>query len=211
MPQSKWHYSDVPCACLEDGIVRSEQNEKGASLPTLASLDEEFGGANQPTRELKHQTHRRRWRHVWLLLPSAVLAAILAAIWTDGGPQLCSFDRLLPSSLAPQTVSGSSASELITELEALKKEIGELRYEQQTMSDGMTALQIAQRELQRSPIKTVSWHSEPNALLYQQIAPAPKPRTVALRRKITQPRPATQEANAEPENRRGPLPYPLED
>jgi hypothetical protein len=115
-------------------------------------------------------------------------------------------ERLLPSSLTAQSAGGSSELGRVTELDALKKEISVLRHEQQKMSAQMTALEIAQQELQRSSTKTVSWHSEANALLYRQIAPAPKPRTVALRSKITQPGPATREANAEPENRSEPLP-----
>jgi hypothetical protein len=93
----------------------------------------------------------------------------------------------------------------VTELDALKKEISVLRHEQQEMSAQLTALEIAQQELQRSSTETVSWHSEPNALLYHRIAPAPKPRTVALPSKIPQPG-ATRGANAEPENRSRPLP-----
>jgi len=176
-----------------------------ASLPTLASLDEEFGGANpQVSHELEHQPCRRRWRYVWFLLPSAVLAGVSAVIWSNGALQLWSFAQLLPSSLVAQTVGGSSAVEHITELDALKNEISELRYGQQKMSAEITDLQVAQLELQRSSTKAVTWHSEPNALLYQ-IAAAPKPRAFALRSKISQPRAATREANAE-QNRSGPLP-----
>jgi hypothetical protein len=105
---------------------------------------------------------------------------------------------LFPSSLAAQSAGGSNELGRVTELNALKNELSVLRHEQQKMSAQMTALEIAQQELQRSSTKIVSWHSEPNALLYYQIASAPKPRGVALRSKITQPGPATREANAEP-------------
>ena len=177
-----------------------------ASLPTLASFDEEFGGADQVAPELDYQPLRPRRRYVWFLLPSAVLAAISAVIWINGTQPLWFFAQLLPSSLAAQTAGGSSAVEPIAELDTLKKEISELRNGQQRMSAEMTALQIAQQELQRSSIKIVSWHSEPYALLYQQIAAAPKPQTIAVRGKITQSRPAPREVNAESENRSGPLP-----
>jgi hypothetical protein len=179
-----------------------QQGELRASIPTLAALDEEFGGADQIAPEPDYQPRRRR-RYVWLLIPSAVLAAISAFFSINGTQPLWSFAQLLPSSLAAQTADGGSAAESITELQSLKKEISELRNGQQNMSAEITALQVAQQELQRSSPKMVSWHSEPVALLYQQIAAAQKPQTIALRRKITQPRPAKREANVNSENRSG--------
>ena len=184
----------MPCGCLGGRPVQSEQGEMRASLPTLASLDEEFGGTKP---ELEYQPVRRRRRYVWFLLPAALLAVISAVIWPNGALQLWSFAQLL--ALAAQPAGGSGLVEPITKLDALKKEITELRYGQQQMNAEIAILQIAQQELQDSSNKTVSWYSEPNALLYQQIAAAPKPRTVALRSKITDPRPATRGANAEPE------------
>jgi hypothetical protein len=112
---------------------------------------------------------------------------------------------LLPSSFAAQTAGESSEMRPVTELDALKKEISVLRHEQQEMSAQLTALEIAQQELQRSSTETVSWHSEPNALLYHRIAPAPNARIVALPGKIPRPG-AMRGANAEPENRSRPLP-----
>jgi hypothetical protein len=186
--------------------VPSEPSEKAASLPRLALLDEEFGRANQAAPGLEYQTNRWRWRYVWLLLSSAVLAALSAVFLSNGTTlQAWSFERLLPSSVAAQTAGGSSEMRPVTELDALKKEINVLRHEQQEMSAQLTGLEIAQQELQRSSTETVSWHSEPNALLYHPIAPAPKPRIVALPGKIPQPG-AMRGANAEPENRSRPLP-----
>jgi len=207
MPQSKWHYADVSCAYSGGRTVQSEHGEMRASVPTLASLDEEFGGADlQVAPELEYQPLRRRRRYVWFLLPSAVLAVLSFVIWPNGALQLWSFAQLLPNSLAAQPAPGSGAVEPIADLDALKNEIAELRYGQQRMSAEIAALQIAQQELQDSSNKTVSWYSEPNALLYHQIATAPKPRTVALRSKNTEPRGATREVNAQPENSKGPLP-----
>ena len=183
--------------------MRTEPSEKAASLPRLVLLDEEFGCAPG----LECQTHRWRWRYVWLLLPGAVLAALPAVFWGNGTTlQVWSFERLLPSSFAAQTAGESSEMRPVTELDALiKKEISVLRHEQQEMSAQLTALEIAQQELQRSSTETVSWHSEPNALLYHRIAPAPNARIVALPGKIPRPG-AMRGANAEPENRSRPLP-----
>ena len=185
--------------------MKSEQVEVRAPLPTLASLDEEFSGANkQVAPKPEYRPRRRRRRYVWFLLLSALLAVTSAVIWPNNALQLWSFAQLLPSPSAEQTAirSDAGSAEPLIELDALKKEISELRYGQQQISAEITALQTAQQELQRSSVKAASWYSEPNALRYQQIAAAPNPRT-AIRRSQTA---STREANAEPGNGNGPLP-----
>jgi hypothetical protein len=189
--------------------VQSEQVEVRAPVPTLASLDEEFGGTNMEVApELEYQPGRRRRRYVWFLLPSAVLAVSSAVIWPNNALKFWSLTQFLPSFSAEQTASRSISGSLEApvDLGALKNEVSELRYGQQKISAEMTALQSAQQELQRSSVKVMSWYSEPNALLHQQ--PAPNSKAVAVRDKkaSTQPRPATQEANAESRNRNMPLP-----
>jgi TolA-binding protein len=161
--------------------MQSEQVEVRASLPTLASLDEEFGGANkQVVPEQDYQPNRPRRRYVWFLLASAVLAVTSAVIWPNA-LQLWSFAQSLPSSSAEQIASPSSAgsAEQFKELDSLKKGISELRDWQQQISAEITVLQSAHQELQRSSVKAMSWYSEPNALRYQRAAP--KPRAAALR------------------------------
>ena len=81
-------------------------------------------------------------------------------------------------------------------LGALKDEISELRYQQQKINAELTALRSAQQELQLSSVKAMYWYFEPIALLHQQVASG-----------SAQPRPAVQEANAEPRN--GTVPLPL--
>jgi hypothetical protein len=139
------------------------------------------GANNQAVPEQDYQPNRPRRRYVWFLLASAVLAATSAVIWPSNALQLWSFAQSLPSSLADQTASRSSAgsAEPLKELDALTKKIIELRDWQQQISAEITALQSAQEELQRSSVKAMSWYSEPNALLHQQAAP--KPRDAALR------------------------------
>jgi hypothetical protein len=84
-------------------------------------------------------------------------------------------------------------------LGALKDEISELRYRQQKISAEVTALRLAQQELQLSSVKTTYWYSEPNALLHQQVASKPTAAAVRNNKPSAQPRPL-QEVNAEPRN-----------
>jgi TolA-binding protein len=189
--------------------MESDQVEVRASLPSLASLDEEFGGPNKPV--VPEQDYQRRHRrYVWFLLASAALGMTSIVLWPNNALRVWSLAQSLPSSPAEQAASQISAgsAEPREELDALKKEISELRDWRQQISAEITALQSAHQELQRSSVKVISWYSEPNALLHQPAAP--KPRTSALRsgRATTQTRPAMQEADAEPRN--ATVPYPLE-
>ena len=184
--------------------MRSQQVVR-PPLPTSASLDEEFGGAHmEAASELSHRPDRRRWRYVWLLIPTAISAVTFAVIWPNNALQLWSSARLL----IEQTTSGGtlgSPGPLIA-LGALKDEISELRYGQQKISAEITALRSAQQELQLSSVKTTYWYSEPNALLHQQVASKPTAAAVRNNKPSAQPRPL-QEVNAEPRN--GTVPLPL--
>ena len=190
--------------------MQSEQVEVRASLPTLASLDEEFGGANKPVvPEQDYQRSCRRRRYVWFLLAGAALGVSSVVLWPNNALRVWwSFAQSLPSSPAEQPASRSSAgsADPREELDALKKEISELSDWRQQISAEITALQSAHQKLQRSSVKVMSWYSDPNALLHQPAAPML--RTTALRngRATTQTRPAIQEADAEPRNRTVPLP-----
>jgi hypothetical protein len=187
------------------GTMQSEELELRAPLPTLASLDAEFGGTSkQVAREQEHQPGRQRRRYVWFLLGSAVLGVASAVIWSNTNLQSWPVAQPFPTSLTEQTESRSSAgsADQLIEFETLRNEIAELRDLQQQMSAEATALQASHRELQGSLLRAASWYSEPNVLLHQQIAAVPKPRTVGLRNQkaSAQPRAETQEGNAERRN-----------
>jgi hypothetical protein len=188
--------------------MRSEQVEVRPPLPTLASLDEEFGGAHmEAAPELSHRPDRRRWRYVWLLILAAVSTATLAVIWPNNALQLWSSAQRLISSSTKEATSGSTSGSTgpLIALGALKDEISELRYGQQKISAEIAALRSAQQE-QLSSVKATYWYSEPNALLHQQVASKPKAAAVRNNKPSTQPQPAPQEANAEPRNGTAPLP-----
>ena len=185
--------------------MRSQQVVR-PPLPTSASLDEEFGGAHmEAASELSHRPDRRRWRYVWLLIPTAISAVTLAVIWPNNAVQLWSSARLLIEQTKSGSTSGSPGP--LIALGALKDEISELRYGQQKISAELTALRLAQQELQLSSVKTTYWYSEPNALLHQQVASKPKAAAVRNNKSSTQPRSTPLEANAEPRN--GTVPLPL--
>ena len=188
--------------------MRSEQVEVRPPLPTVASLDEELGGPHlEAGPELNYQADRRRWRYVWLLIPTVISAVTLAVIWPNNALQLWTSAQSVISSSAEQTTSrsGSGSPEPLIELAALKNEISELRYGQQKIGAEITALRSAQQELQLSSVKAISWYSGPNTLLYQPASSKPIV-NAARNTPTTRPRAATQEANAEPRDRTVPLP-----
>jgi hypothetical protein len=187
--------------------MESDQVEVRTSLPSLASLDEEFGRPNKPVDK---DYQRRRRVYVWFVLASAALAVTSIVLWHNDAVRVWSLAHSLPSSSAEQAASQSSAgsAEPREELDALKKEISELRDWGQQISAEITALKSAHQELQASSVKVISWYSEPNALLHQPAAPKPKTSALRSRRATTQTRPAMQEADAAPRNTT--VPYPLE-
>ena len=89
--------------------MQSEQVDVRAPMPTLASLDEEFGGANKSAPELEYRPRRRRRRYFWFLLLGALVAVTSAVMWPTNAPQLWDFAQLLPSLSAEQTASRSGA------------------------------------------------------------------------------------------------------
>ena len=185
--------------------MRSQQVVR-PPLPTSASLDEEFGGTHmEAASELSLRPDRRRWRYVWLLIPTAISAVTFAVIWPNNALQLWSSARLLIEQTTSGGTSGSPGP--LIALGALKDEISELRYQQQKISAELTALRLAQQELQLSSVKTTYWYSEPNALLHQQVASKPTAAAVRNNKSSTQPRSTPLEANAEPRN--GTVPLPL--
>ena len=122
----------------------------------MTSLDEEFGGVNKDVAsELEYRPGRRRRRYFWFLLLGALVAVTSAVMWPNNAQQLWAFAQLLPSLSTEQTASRGSAesADQLIELDALKKEISEFRYEQQKLSAEISALQTAQQELQRSSAK----------------------------------------------------------
>jgi hypothetical protein len=192
------------CSGVE--AARSEQVDVHPPLPTLASLDKELGGAHmEAAPELNYQPHRRPWRYVWLLVPTAISAAVtMAVIWPNNALQLWSSAQLLIEQATGRSTSGSPGP--LVALGTLKDEISELRYGQQKIIAEITALRSAQQELQLSSVKATYWYSEPNALLHQQVASRSKAPAVR-NQSSTQPRSAPLEANAEPRN--GTVPLPL--
>src|SRR5438132_4275747 len=107
--------------------MESDQVEVRASLPSLASLDEEFGGPNKPV-VTEQDYQRRHRRYVWFLLASAALGMTSIILWPNNALRVWSLAQSLPSSPAEQAASQISASaEPREELDALKKEISELR------------------------------------------------------------------------------------
>ena len=185
--------------------MRSEQVDVRPPIPTLASsVDDELGGAYmEAAPELDYQLGRRRWGYVWSLIPTAVCAITLAVIWPNNALQLWSSAQSLISFSAQQTTSSPRP---LVAADALKDEISELRYQQQKISAEVTALRLAQQELQLSSVKTTYWYSELNALLHQQVASKPTAAAVRNNKPSAQPRPL-QEVNAEPRN--GTVPLPL--
>ena len=104
------------------------QSER-VSLPSLASLDEEFGGPNKPVvPEQDYQRSRRRRRYVCFLVAGAALAMTSIVLWSNNALRVWALAQSLPSFSAQQTASQSSAgSEQREELDAVKKQLSELR------------------------------------------------------------------------------------
>jgi|tagenome__1003787_1003787.scaffolds.fasta_scaffold20750647_1 hypothetical protein len=164
-------------------------------LPSLASFDEEFGGTIQVGPERNFRPNRLYGLHAGLLIASVILAA---ASVMGTAPQFWSLVQTFASSPAEhsQTRVTTLTSEVFTDMDVLKRELGELRELQQQISAKVANLHLDQQELRRSLIKTASWYSEPNVLVQQGWAPKPtlvhRPRAVSAR-----PRPALEQADAE--------------
>ena len=165
------------------------------SLPCLASFDEEFEGRIQVGPERNFRPNRLHGLYAGLVIASVILA--VASIMSRA-PQSWSLVQALSSSPAEhsQTRVSTLTAEVFTEMDQLKRELGELHELQQQISAKVANLHLDQQELRRSLIKTASWYSEPNVLVQQGWAPKPtlvhRPRVVSAR-----PRPALEHADAE--------------
>ena len=102
--------------------MESDQVEVPAPLPSLASLDEEFGGPNKPV-VLEKDYQRRRRHYVWLLLASVALGMTSIVLWPNNALRVWFLAQSLRSSSAEQAASQISvvSAETREELDALKK------------------------------------------------------------------------------------------
>ena len=138
------------------------------------------------------QTRRRRLLpFTCLLVGVTVLGAGLGLIWRDLDLQfLFSITQSLRTFAAQLTPSQSStgiSSEQVLEIDALKKEIGELRTVREQLVTDIESLQLRQQELEQlSSIKVMYWYSEPTILLYH-IAAVQMPSTTESPTSITLP------------------------
>jgi hypothetical protein len=82
--------------------MESDQVELRTSLPSLASLDEEFGRPNKP---VDHDYQRRRRVYVWFVLASAALGMTSIVLWPNDAVRVWSLTQSLPSSSAEQAAS----------------------------------------------------------------------------------------------------------
>jgi TolA-binding protein len=130
----------------------------------------------------------------------AVLGVVLAFAWRGvDAEKWQSFAA--PSSSSANSAASSPASNSVEEqlgriardLDAVKKNIDELRAVQQQNVNNVTSLQAAQQELQRraSSVQSSRWFSD-SALLTHPAAPAKKPVAVVAPRRVSTTRPPAQ-------------------
>jgi hypothetical protein len=207
-----------------DSRGRSERFEPPMSfLRAPASIDRDFAldqdvgpdEADLPPDNINEEEPRglRPVRAVALWLGMAVLGVVLAFAWRYVGAQLWSDTQGWLAFAAGSTSSGSNRVEeqsgrIAGELDALKKEINELRATQQQMAATMMSLQAGQQELQRrvTSFQGARWYSDTAALTYPPSV-SRKPAAVALPKQVPTARaPAeTQDANAGRRNNGEPL------
>jgi len=174
-------------------------------IPAFAPLVEEFGREDDEValQPYELEPHRVSLLSGWALFGTAFLGVVLALIWHSIDPQHWSAAQLLPSFTAQGrgTASTAPSAEQVTELDMLKKAIGELRGTQQQMAATIAALQADQQQLQqRSSLKWTYWYSEPNMLMPHIVTAQPRQQS------ITQARSEMQDANSVRRDQRGPLP-----
>jgi TolA-binding protein len=207
-----------------DSRVRSERFEPPMSfLRAPASIDMDFAldqdvgpdEADLPPDNISEEEPRdlRPVRAVALWLSMAVLGVLLAFVWQYVGAQLWSDTQGWLAFAAGSTSSGSNRVEqqsgpISGELDALKKEINELRATQHQMAANMMSLQAGQQELQRrvTSFQGGHWYSDFTSLTYPT-AVAKKPAAAASPKQMPTARaPAeTQDANAGRRNNGEPL------
>jgi hypothetical protein len=170
------------------GVFNNGSNEGPEGLPTAAPTDEEFGefeseeiGLEQPYDE----EEPRRFHPIALWFGMAVLGVVLAVAWRSFGAQRWFDSQRWLTSAAASSSSGTSPVEkqlesIATDLEALKKNMDELRVAQQQTAANVMSLQAGQQELQRrlSSFQGAHWYSDFAVLTYPTAA-AKKPAAAA--------------------------------
>jgi hypothetical protein len=132
-----------------------------SEMPRLDSFDEEFG--REPAAILRGQRRKGRLRVsalVVLLLGAGVVSA-LALAWLNTKGWLRFEVQSAPSSQQYATREGSDEQidRLRREVEALKKEIGDLTQAQQQSDDTITSLKAGEQE-PRDPVSSAYWYSD---------------------------------------------------
>ena len=157
------------------------------------ALDEELRYEDeQMPAERYGQTRRRKLLpFACLLVVVTVLGAGLGLIWRDLDLQspfsITQSLRTFAAQLTPSQSSTGISSEQVQEIDALKKEIGQLRTVREQLITDIESLQLRQQELEQlSSTKVRYWYSEPTSLLYQ-IAAEQQPSTTESPTSITLP------------------------
>jgi hypothetical protein len=138
------------------------------------ALDEEKD--QQMPAERYGQTRRRRLLpFACLLVGVTVLSAGLGLIWRDldlKSPfSITQSLRTFAAQLIPSQSSTGISSEQVLEIDALKKEIAQLRTVREQLIANIETLHLRRQELEQlSSIKVMYWYSEPTRLLYQNAA-----------------------------------------
>ena len=151
-------------------------------LRTAAPIDKEFGldedaGPDEPDIALDHTDEEdprgfRPFRAAALWVGMAVLGAALALAWRNFGAELWSDSQRWLAAAPAASSSGTSPVEkqlgIARDLDALKKNIDELRAAQQQTAANVTSLQAGQQELQRrvSSSQAARWYSNFDVLTY---------------------------------------------
>jgi hypothetical protein len=175
-----------PNPCDEDhelfsggGIVEIEKAPTHPPFPNLDLLNKEFGSAaEQVVPQLKSRLGRRGRCYFLSLGLSVALGVTLGVIWPNEVQQFWSISKSLAQTVSRIPVG--SADQLI-EVEALKREISELRDWQERKSVELIALQKANQYLRSSSIEVGPWFSQLDALTYQEVARVhPKPNSATI-------------------------------
>lgn len=157
-----------------------------AEMPRLDAFDEEF--AQDPEailRERRRRIIRRLWTFVAIVLGVGTIAA-LALAWSKADGRL----RLELQSVVPLPHSASregsddELGRLRREVDALRREIGDLTQAQQQATDAIAALQAAEQDARSRIPPPAYWYSNPSALSLS-IAGQPPPNVVPPRRPAT--------------------------
>jgi hypothetical protein len=150
-----------------------------SELPRLDAFDEEFG--REPVAILRGQQRKGGLRFstfVVLLLGAGIISAMVLA-WFNAEEWLHFEVQPAPSSpqLASREGSDTQIGRLRREIDALKKEIGQLTEAQQQAADTIASLKAAGLD-SRDGASSAYWYSDLAALHYG-IASPPRPGTAA--------------------------------